>query len=683
MEIDQLNLHMGYEAYDYQIDYCGLIDQAKVSGDNVLITMPTGMGKTLALYYASNLGKTLYVTPIRALSNEKLEEIPRMFPHLSVLRDTGADRGNRKDFNYVDQDLIITTNERLLSMLNTNIQEEVMENVEYIVIDEIHLIGDINRGSALEWVIMSLKRYYPSVTIVGLSATLPNYKEFAKWLQAVYYYRPAEDRPIPLEFYFDDPVPYDLRRMPEKRRFKFNQLMRWQHKFKEQFLVFLSSKRDIETYAKRMAGLTEHATLEDIMKKGVAFHHADINEDMKDTVLDEFKAGNIRIIFCSPTLAMGVNLPATNCVIFDLSFWNDIGYYHELLPYDKLTQMFGRAGRLGYSDVGRVIMLGQEDELSKAQYYVENEQDTNSQFGRVMVDKVLNMIVNEHANTIEEIEEVVKTSFWFYQNPQLDTTIITNALTLLEKYRLIKPYGPNYFATSKGKMVTKLYISVHTVIDALHQLRNVKELNSFYDFFRIFLGNDEFLASVPFDERTDFRFIEATQREFRDSKYMHDSLLVNVYDKDENTHIIMDKSEQLQKIIALMFNGELIPKLKIKPSKSTLMRFRRSAEGLVARLGQILSDELKYKIKDTRFIGTLAMALKYGSLDERKLELYSIKGFGEKTIELLVSKNIDTKEKLFNTPFKTLKFYGFRPSEARFKRMKDEWRGIRQTSLDW
>lgn len=685
MDIPQLNLHMGFEAYDFQEEYCSLIDEAKNDGSNTLIVMPTGMGKTVALYYAANNGKTLYVTPIRALSNEKLDEMPQMFPHLKVLRDTGADRETRKDFDYVNQDVIITTNERLLSMLNTVVKDEVLENVEYIVIDEIHLVGDINRGPALEWVIMRLKAYYPHITLIGLTATLPNHGEFGQWLDAKVYYKPPESRPIPLEFYPDEPIPFDMTTMPEKRAYKFGQLLRWTYKFKEQFLVFMSSKRDIEKYAKKFAGLGESATLEELMVKKVAFHHADIDEDMKDKILDDFKIGAIRVIFCSPTLAMGVNLPATNCVIFDISFWNDIGFYHEPLAYDKLTQMFGRAGRKGYSTVGRVIMLGDVDELSLAKHYVENPQDTKSQFGRIMVDKVLNMIVNDMATDVSSIKAVIEKSFWFFQNKNIDELVILDSLALLEKYKLIRTAttdGLSYMATPKGRLVTKMYISVHTVIDALHQIYNTKDIKDFYDFFRIFLGNDEFLGPVPIDPDKDYKFINVSEERFSKSNYLWDSLLVNVYDKDENKHIVIDKSQQLKKILALMYHTEFLPKLKFKPSKASINKFRRTAEGLVSRMKVILADELKYKVKDIRFLDTLAMSLKHGTMNPAKLELYSISGFGEKTIDLLIKSKITTKTQLFNTPFKKLKFYGLRISEKRFYRMKAEYNGLQQTTLD-
>lgn len=662
-----------------------------------MITMPTGTGKSLGFEFVANRGKTIYTVPIRALANEKLEEMPDDYPHLRILRDTGQDLEARKDFDYVNQDVIITTNERLLSIMNNAVQEQVFENVEYIVFDEIHMIDDISRGATLEWIIMRLKRFHPHIMIIGLSATLPNYKPFADWLGADYTWIPDSERPIPLKFYYGSydkqmPVPKNLFKMEQKREFKFGQLVSYMYKFKEQFLVFLSSKRDIEKYARQYAGLGDNATLDEMMKiknrngnpAGVAFHHADIEEHHKKEVLDEFKAGNIRVIFCSPTLAVGVNLPATNCVIFDMSFWNDIGWYHEPLPSNKLAQMFGRAGRVGYSDIGRVIILGTEEEIEVAKWHIANPTDTFSQFGRVIVDKILNMIVSKIAINLPDMYALIKESFLFYQQSKFDVGIIEEALKLLLKYRFITTDDDyNYRAIKRGFLVTKMYIKVHTIIDALHKIYETESIDDMFDLYRIFLSNEDFLGSISCEDTPkDKAMVVKSSRYFRKSRLINKDVWINVYDKDENLHVSKEKRNALLKVLALMFKDDIIGKnVKVYTSHSTIWKLRRDGSGLIARLSTIFEDELNNKGASTIMLKQAETSLKFGIMNEQALEMFMMEGVGAVAIERLMKAGIDSKKKFLATSQAKLKALGIRNAKAILLTYKGELPQV-QTAMD-
>ena len=517
IELQNFIQSLPFTPYPYQLEYLSKLSMSSLTGKNQLITLPTGAGKSLGFEYVAHLGKTIYTVPIRELANEQMLQLPDRYPHLRILRDTGQDYANRKEFDYVNQDVIITTNERLLSIMNTSVKERVFEDVKFIVFDEIHMISDVSRGSTLEYIIMLLKKYHPDIILVGLSATLPNYKEFAEWLNADYTYLPREARPVPLEFYLGGlntkgkaciPVPPHMWRMKQKREYKFGQLVAYTYKFKEQFLVFMSSKRDIEHYARKFAGCADSAPLEELVSKKVAYHHADLSDEQKASVVERFKEGTIRVIFCSPTLAVGVNLPATNCVVFDLSFWNDIAMKHEPQDADKLEQMFGRAGRVGYSEVGRVIILGDEEELATAQDHIDNPRDTFSQFGRVLVDKVLNMVVKEVAINAVDIYSVIKESFLFHQQSTFNIQVIVDALDLLEKYNFILTEDNyDYKTTFKGRMTINMYLKVHTLIDVMHNLSNSQQLKSIYDVWRVLLSHEDFLGKISYDGSTTDRNI--------------------------------------------------------------------------------------------------------------------------------------------------------------------------------
>ena len=667
---------------DYQLEYCQLQDEAQQQNKNFLNILPTGMGKTVAAYWASYKAwkegtKCIILVPVRQLATELLREFPKHLPMVNVLRDTGADREERQEngLDYKSADVILMTTERLMAVFNSPAQRsEILTNVKYCVFDEIHKIQDIGRGSALEWVIMNLKRDYADVNIIGLSATLPNYQEFADWLDAKYYYRPPEDRPIPLEYHYNNPISWKFRKADDKRMAKFKQLLQLKTFNKGQFLVFMYSKKAIEKYARMMARLPESAPREALWEKGIGIHHRDVKpEEQKDQVVQMFNEGKLDVIFCTPTLAEGVNTAAVNVVLFDISVWDGLNCMHKKIEEPNLRQMWGRAGRAGYGvDKGHVFFLGDDAEMQHAELCVKNPQAARSQFGRVMIDKILTAVANEMANTEQEIYSIIKQSFLFFQHGDLDQTTITKSLEILEKFKFVKSYGGKYFASEMGRRVVKNAIKVHTIIDAQKQLWNTKNLNSLYDIFKIFLANEEFLSGVFYDPKKDRKYVEYAERFFNKSDYVYEPVFVNFYNDVTDRHISIEMREPFLKVLAFIFQDDIIRGKKPFTLDTDLSMKRQDGSGLIDRISFILGDELKTEIKDSRFFDTVSAGLRYGTLDDKKLELSMLGGVGEKTLKLLFDKGINTKEKFFATSLQDLKFLGMRISEARFNKLKQE-----------
>lgn len=163
-----------------------------IEGNHVLVTAPTGSGKSLPaefcldFFVTEKKKKVIYCSPIKSLSNQKFNDFSQKYPHLTVGIITGDIKNNP------DADILIMTTEILLNKLyqiksnSSNVNSSVsfemdIENELGIVIfDEIHMINDQNRGSVWEQSIMLLPRH---VQMVGLSATLDNPERFAYWLE--------------------------------------------------------------------------------------------------------------------------------------------------------------------------------------------------------------------------------------------------------------------------------------------------------------------------------------------------------------------------------------------------------------------------------------------------------------------------------------------------------------------
>ncbi|HIE54322.1 MAG TPA: DEAD/DEAH box helicase, partial [Chromatiaceae bacterium] len=190
-ELSSLLGHLGYvELYPPQEE---AIKKGVLNGEKVIITSPTASGKTLvALLAAAKVvyetgKKAVYLTPLRALANEKYEE----FKLLESLRK--PDGSNVKvyistgDYDSPAEslglgDIIVLTNEKFDSIIRHG--ASWLEDVQLYVADEVHLIGTPDRGPTLETIITKILTLSPESQIIALSATISNAKELARWLNA-------------------------------------------------------------------------------------------------------------------------------------------------------------------------------------------------------------------------------------------------------------------------------------------------------------------------------------------------------------------------------------------------------------------------------------------------------------------------------------------------------------------
>ena len=152
----------------------------------MLICTPTASGKTLIAELAAmsriynNIGKAIYIVPLKALANEKYKDFKNKYKDLKIALSIG-------DFDSSDSylekyDFIITTSEKLDSLIRHH--SPWLNEVGTIIIDEIHLLNDPGRGPTLEILITMLRRLLKKAQFIGLSATIGNPKELAKWLDA-------------------------------------------------------------------------------------------------------------------------------------------------------------------------------------------------------------------------------------------------------------------------------------------------------------------------------------------------------------------------------------------------------------------------------------------------------------------------------------------------------------------
>ncbi|MFT4395601.1 DEAD/DEAH box helicase [Gordonia lacunae] len=190
-QLDSFTSRLAFRLDDFQLRAC----EALEGGHGVLVCAPTGAGKTIVGEFAVHLAlaggtKCFYTTPIKALSNQKYNDLVAVHGHESVGLLTGDSSINP------DAPVVVMTTEVVRNMIYA--ESRALDGLSHVVMDEVHFLADRFRGAVWEEVILHLE---PSVRVVSLSATVSNAEEFGDWIQTVRGDTSVivdEHRPVPL-----------------------------------------------------------------------------------------------------------------------------------------------------------------------------------------------------------------------------------------------------------------------------------------------------------------------------------------------------------------------------------------------------------------------------------------------------------------------------------------------------
>jgi superfamily II RNA helicase len=392
---------------DFQVEAIRAIE----AGQSVIVSAPTGAGKTLvaefAIHAALAAGRRLaYTTPLKALSNQKFADFTR---------ELGADKvgiltGDVK-VNPHAPILVMTT-----EILRNALYGSGLDGLQYIVLDECHYMGDEGRGTVWEEIIVAAP---PDVVLVGLSATVANVKEIADWISIVHrpivpIYHPH--RPVPLTYVIADlageihevdrvrsgraRVVGDEPRGPDDRGRWYTRRVVHPTVLLDALeargwlptIYFIFSRagceramQDVLTEGKSLLGAPQQREVDtaigdliresptvaesvlnqsvfEALRLGIGLHHAGILPSVKRLIEVLFERGLCKAVFATETMSLGIHMPARSVVLQGLTKRTDRGF--RSLTHNELTQMAGRAGRRGIDPEGTcVVALDARDGL--------------------------------------------------------------------------------------------------------------------------------------------------------------------------------------------------------------------------------------------------------------------------------------------------------------------------------
>ncbi len=503
------------------------------NGKSVVVCAPTGAGKTCiaeaAIQLALKTNKRLfYTTPLKALSNQKYYDFSKKYGSDKTGLLTGDSSINR------NAQIVVMTTEVFRNMLYGTTFGSIKDNmadVKYVVLDEVHYMNDESRGTVWEESII----YCPvNIQIIALSATVKNSRQLTDWINTVHSGTElvyTDFRPVPLRFfYYDSSKPHTILPLmapggslnkkikPESRYKYFNaktqpknpmtdivEVLHQRDMLPAIYFTFSRRKCDenalacakaellteseakkieeaIDEYLKENLYLYGSPQLE-LIKKGVAPHHAGLLPGLKNLIERLFQMGLIKVVFATETLAAGINMPARTTIISSISKRTDDG--HRLLTANEFLQMSGRAGRRGMDEIGYVVIIGTPFQTPEEVYELatSGSNPLESKF-EPCYSMVLNLL---QRFSLEEAKELILKTFGYFSSTDRMTPLISELKryeeSVCEMKNFLCPYNLTADDMQEFIKYKNLYVEYRTIFKTLKKQnkngKNGKEIQQF------------------------------------------------------------------------------------------------------------------------------------------------------------------------------------------------------------
>ncbi|MCL7474855.1 MAG: DUF5814 domain-containing protein [ANME-2 cluster archaeon] len=461
-----------------------------LKGKNQLVVSATATGKTLVGEMAgvnnilTGRGKMLFLVPLVALANQKYDQFRKKYQSLGLSTAIrvgqsriGGGKGNRMRTS-LDSDIIVGTYEGIDYLLRTGGRRR-MDMVGTVVMDEVHMIQDPERGPRLDGLIARLRYLYPKCQFIYLSATVGEPGRLAGALDSTLI--EYEERPIPLERHliFGGPT--------EKLRL-INQLAREEYDrksskgFRGQTIVFTNSRHNCHR-------------LSDALQIHSTAYHAGLPYQQRRRIEQEFGNARLPVVVTTAALAAGVDFPASQ-VIFE-----GLAMGIEWLGQGEFLQMQGRAGRPDYHDRGVVVLMAEPDKS-----FGKGESEDKVAF-RLLRGVVAPIAVESGEDAVLE-QVAVSAAVWddlniirTVESSRLGGGDADHLLSKLQNMGYVNVSGTRVQLTSMGRIMVKHFLNpeqVNVIKDGIESGQGPDEIVTGLAVFdrAFFVGADRIAASL-------------------------------------------------------------------------------------------------------------------------------------------------------------------------------------------
>lgn len=606
--------------------------------NNLIIATATSSGKTvcgemmLAYEIRKRGGKGLYLVPLRALAQEKIDDWTGKDHHFSDLKVsvcTGDYRLTAERKAELDAaDLIIMSYEMFNSRVRNlgSERSEFLLKVKTLVADEVHLLTVPNRGDHLEAGLMKFSEINKECRLIFLSATMPNVDEIANWVSFILNNKEtvllkSTYRPCPLnlhyEKYWDGERTYD-----DNEQQKVNMALQIVEYYPDdKFLIFAHTKKtgELMKQALRSVGIK------------CEFHNADLDKSTRVKVEKAFKSDKeLKVIVATSTLAWGLNLPARRVIVLGVHRGLE-----EVATYD-IWQMIGRSGRPGYDPVGDAYVLLpertydlQKERIKKPQLILSQMLDQDGGHNKVLAFHLVSEIHQGSIKTKDDVHYWYKRSLAHFQANELDETTIDKVLDLLKKCGAVwEEEDGTYTVTSIGKIASLFYYSPFDVSDLK------KNFNQLFDDHN---ENDDLSLALALANLDTHRFgiVSKTEREEM-------SMFAN------NVMMKLGRGTLKESVIKVAYVYHQLLNGVVNPIFNSMMR---NLQFDFPRLNQVLQaiDGFTGKWGKTAWFRELQLRMNYG-VKGPMIQLCQLPNIGKKRATDLWNAGIKTPLDVVNSP---------------------------------
>lgn len=667
-----------------------VVEKGLFTKKNLLIAIPTASGKTLMAEMAmlkailEEHGKALYIVPLKALASEKYErfsmfsECGLRIPPVTTAISTGDFKS--KSEQLVESDIIVVTSEKADSLIRN--RAEWLSQISIVVIDEIHLVGDPDRGATLEMVVAKMKRINPFVRLIGLSATIGNPEQLARWLKAELIQSDWRPTKLTEGVFVDGQILFEDSRKEVKVKHKDESSALALDMVLEggQALVFCATRKIAESKAKKIApylksyldsptkdrletkaissidedSKTSHS-LAACISGGAAFHHAGLTDKLRAAVESGFRDGLIKVLFCTPTLAAGINLPARRVIIqgykrYTVNGWEDI----RVLEY---KQMAGRAGRPRLDPYGEAILVpsgARDDEADRiAQKYIKGTAEKiYSSFAGIKPLRIhmLSSVASGFVKSVEEFNELLKETFLpyivtvggFYDQKSIDNIVIDTRKYLVDEGMILMDEAGQLTPTQAGAIISRLCLDPKTgaiLIRGLDEIafRGMEATN-------ITLLH---LVGVTADMHADWFYKDSDQEITLQVKQAHELELLRLEELIEQNQLLSEdifESVKVVDILRMWITEVKVPLIAEawNLGEGDVHTVIEQSKRIVSALYQIAA--LKGNDHDTKLARVLTVRLSKG-IKQELIGLTKIKGIGRIFARRLYDAGINSEAK--------------------------------------